>query len=97
MGPCALTSHTLNQLLLPFVRMVGDFEHSSHVAADCNKNNVKGGTLIRHTSLLLLQLDEDVRVLVQRFDAETADEDENKSKQFDVLICIKTSDLVSSA
>ena len=28
------------------------------------------------------QLDEDVRVLVQRFDAETADEDENKSKKF---------------
>lgn len=28
----------------------------------------------------VFQLDEDVRVLLQRFDAETADEDENKSK-----------------
>lgn len=27
------------------------------------------------------QLNEDIRVLLQRFDAETADESENKSKQ----------------
>lgn len=31
------------------------------------------------------QLNEDIRVLLQRFDAETADESENKSKQHDFL------------
>ena len=32
------------------------------------------------STLLFLQLDEDVRVLLQRFDAETADENESKSE-----------------
>lgn len=34
------------------------------------------------------QLNEDIRVLLQRFDAETADESENKSKQQNILIYI---------
>ena len=37
-------------------------------------------------SVFTLQLDEDVRVLVQRFDAETADEDENKSMKFSICL-----------
>lgn len=32
------------------------------------------------------QLNEDIRVLLQRFDAETADETENKSKDFEKLL-----------
>ena len=38
------------------------------------------------------QLNEDVRILLQRFDAETADENENKSKWLRIQInqfCIK--------